>query len=255
MQTNHAVAYGYDGQRYVDQTVTFKNGRRQISSEAPKYSALDRISGVAIPNFQPNYFLDCVCTSNAVSKAVISPDWTEFHKNVQKNELNETKKGELSIRTVDVFGIFESGIRKFIFRKVEGEDAKVVQEELDKDVPSIDKLNARVYEAINLTQFPYSGGRAAWKFFNPIAFYYLPVGKQLEVTIEEGISINVKPLVRPLIFAYPVYPDVTKEKLRITIDLLKQEFKKFIDVFSINEHPIEINEPPTIREVCPSDFS
>jgi hypothetical protein len=250
--SSHAIAYGQNGQRYIDQTQKLKDGCLVISSQAPKSSDLDKISEVATTHFKRDYFVDSVYNTLPASKAVMSIDWNMFYKNFLENEQKSNEKSQLSIKTVDVYGILNSGIRKFIFRKVEEENIELIQQQLNKDIPSLDEIKTRVNEAIKLTQLPFSGGRAAWKDLNPIAFYYLPIGQQLQVTLEKGNIIEVKANKKPLIFAYPILPDVEKEKTSIMIDLLKSQFKESIDIASIDVHPIELNEPLTIREVISS---
>lgn len=241
------ITYGENGQKCVK----IKDGYLVTVSQGPEGSNLDKITDVAITTISRDFFANCVYNFLPGSKAKISDDWNSFYKAAYKNEQKNRGKSELSLKTVDVFGVRTSGKRRFIFRKVEGKISELIQNLLNKDVPSIEELKTCVNEAIELSEIDYDY-RTAWKELNPIAFYYLPIGEKLKVTFETGV-FKVKAKVRPSIFAYPILPDVKKEKIRLATDLLKKQFDKSIDIVSIDVHPIEVKEPPTIREVvkCP----
>jgi hypothetical protein len=252
----HAGNFGPDGKKYVDQIVEFDAaGYVTKTCLLPlKSSDLDQTK-TAIINFTTEYFIDSVCNFLPFSNAVLSCNWNLFNNNLYENEQKENES-EFFIRNVDVYGVFNSGIRKFIFRKVTGEDAEWIGNRLHKSTPSIIEIVERVHEAIKLTQLPLAIAcdRAAWKSLTPIAFYYLPVGRHLEVTIEKIEKIKFRAKVKPLIFVYPILPDMQKEKVKIIVTILRMQFEKIIDIFSIDTHPLIIDEPPTIREVTYKDI-
>ena len=239
-----AIAIGGDGTAYIDQKVEYKNGYRITSSKAP---LSEKVSDVAKSKLQRSLIVDSVCGFLPCSNVVLSTDWNDYNESMLLNK--QEKESVKTVRAVDVFGIMHSGLRKFIFRKVDDKDVELIFERLNKDIPSSEELEASVKEAIDLTEIPeYGVGRISWREIGPIAYYYLPTGTgELTITLDFETNLSFQATSIPVIFAYPIHPDVDMEKVGATLDLLQQLCGNTIKIESVQTHPVEIIEPPTMR--------
>lgn len=241
MLSNVTLAFG-KGQYGVDQTVASQGSYTVKSSHVNIKPNSDKKGEEKRGKEKTIYILDSVCTYVPGANAFISCDWNRYIRDKE----SFSKKSGITNLTVDVYGLKGTRTRKFIFREVEERIAPLIKIFLNK-TPKLAKIKDKIIEAADLTlNFE---NRAVRTYKYPIIFYYLPKGTHLTVCLSNDRTLEILAIAKTNLFIYPAHPQIDNDKFEAVVKAIKSTFSEGINIVSISEHPLEIEEPPTIQKI------